>query len=54
MLRNAGIDTVRDLVSRSEDELIGIPGFGKKALVEVKEKLEAMGLWLGMRFDLPR
>ncbi len=54
MLRNAEIHTVRDLVSRSEDELLGVSGFGKKALVEVKEKIDAMGLSLGMRFDLPR
>lgn len=54
MLRNAEIETVRDLVSRGEDELLGVSGFGKKALAEVKEKIEAMGLSLGMRFDLPR
>ncbi len=54
MLRNAGIGTVRDLVSQSEDELLKVSGFGKKALTEVREKLEAQGLSLGMRFDLPR
>jgi DNA-directed RNA polymerase subunit alpha len=54
MLRNAGISTVRELAATSEDELIGIPGFGKKALTEVREKLEALGLGLGVRFDLPR
>ena len=54
MLRNAGVDTVRDLVEKDEDELLTVPGFGKKALAEVREKLEARGLSLGMRFDLPR
>jgi DNA-directed RNA polymerase subunit alpha len=54
MLRNAGIETVRDLVSASEDDLDKIAGFGKKALTEVREKLETLGLGLGMRFDLPR
>jgi DNA-directed RNA polymerase subunit alpha len=54
MLRNAGISTVRELAATSEDELIAIPGFGKKALTEVREKLEALGLGLGVRFDLPR
>jgi len=54
MLRNDGIETVRDLVSRGEDELLGVSGFGKKALAEVKERIESMGLSLGMRFDLPR
>ncbi len=54
MLRNAGVATVRDLVEKDEDELLVVPGFGKKALAEVREKLEARGLSLGMRFDLPR
>jgi DNA-directed RNA polymerase subunit alpha len=54
MLRNAGISTVRELAATGEDELIAIPGFGKKALAEVREKLEALGLGLGVRFDLPR
>ena len=54
MLHNAGIMTVRDLVARNDDELLKITNFGKKALAEVREKLEASGLSLGMRFDLPR
>ncbi len=54
MLRNAGISTVKELAATGEDELIAIPGFGKKALAEVREKLEALGLGLGVRFDLPR
>jgi len=54
MLRNAGIENVRDLAAASEDELAKISGFGKKALTEVREKLEALGLGLGVRFDLPQ
>lgn len=54
LLRNAGVHTVRELVTRGAAELTGAPGFGKKALNEVQERLEAMGLSLGMRFDLPR
>jgi DNA-directed RNA polymerase subunit alpha len=54
MLRNAGIVTVRDLVSHGDDDLLKITNFGKKALAEVRENLEASGLSLGMRFDLPR
>ncbi len=54
MLRNAGIETVRDLVGTDEDELTKIQGFGKKALTEVREKLETLGLGLGVRFDLPQ
>jgi DNA-directed RNA polymerase subunit alpha len=54
MLQNAGIATLRQLVAYSEDELVKVPGFGKKALAEVKEKIEKLGLSLGMRFDLPQ
>ena len=54
MLRNAGIESVRDLVGTNEDELVKIQGFGKKALTEVREKLETLGLSLGLRFDLPQ
>ncbi|MEP0773925.1 MAG: DNA-directed RNA polymerase subunit alpha [Acidobacteriota bacterium] len=54
LLRNAGVHTVRELVTRGEDELTTAPGFGKKALNEVRERLEGLGLSLGMRFDLPR
>jgi len=53
MLRNAGIDSVRDLVAYQEDELRKVPGFGPKALSEVQQELETKGLSLGMRFDLP-
>jgi DNA-directed RNA polymerase subunit alpha len=52
MLHNAGIKTVRDLVAY--EDLSVVPGFGKKALADVKAKLEKLGLGLGMRFDLPR
>ena len=54
MLQNAGITNLRQLVAYSEDELVKVPGFGKKALAEVKDKLEKLGLSLGMRFDLPQ
>jgi DNA-directed RNA polymerase subunit alpha len=54
MLRNAGVETVRDLVAHSEKDLEELPGFGKKALAEVRERLEALGLSLGVRFDLPQ
>lgn len=53
MLRNAGIETVRDLVAYQEDDLRKVPGFGPKALSEVQQELEVKGLSLGMRFDLP-
>lgn len=54
MLRNAGIRTVKDLVSMGESEIKNVPGLGKKALEDIRLKLESQGLSLGMRFDLPR
>ena len=43
-LKRAGIQTVGDLVSKSEGELNAIPNFGKKSIDEVIETLEARGL----------
>jgi DNA-directed RNA polymerase subunit alpha len=43
------ITSVRDLVQRSEDQLIGLRNLGETTLNEVKEKLQEMGLALGMR-----
>ena len=40
----AGIVTVADLVGKTEDELIDLPGIGQKAVEEVKEGLAANGL----------
>ena len=45
-LKRAGIQTVGDLVSKSEGELNAIPNFGKKSIDEVIETLEARGLSL--------
>ncbi len=43
-LKRAGIQTVGDLVSKSENELAAIPNFGKKSIDEVVETLHARGL----------
>jgi DNA-directed RNA polymerase subunit alpha len=43
-LKRAGIQTVGDLVSKSEAELNAIPNFGKKSIDEVVETLHARGL----------
>ena len=43
-LKRAGIQTVGDLVSKSEGELNAIPNFGKKSIDEVVETLAARGL----------
>jgi DNA-directed RNA polymerase subunit alpha len=45
-LKRAGIQTVGDLVQRSESELNAIPNFGKRSTEEVKESLVALGLSL--------
>ncbi|HEX4623923.1 MAG TPA: DNA-directed RNA polymerase subunit alpha [Solirubrobacteraceae bacterium] len=45
-LKRAGIQTVGDLVSKSEGELNAIPNFGKKSIDEVVETLAARGLHL--------
>jgi DNA-directed RNA polymerase subunit alpha len=43
-LKRAGIQTVGDLISKSEGELAAIPNFGKKSIDEVIETLHARGL----------
>jgi DNA-directed RNA polymerase subunit alpha len=43
-LKRAGIQTVGDLVSKSEGELAAIPNFGKKSIDEVIETLSQRGL----------
>jgi len=48
-LKRAGIQTVGDLVAKSEGELNAIPNFGKKSIDEVIETLETRGL--GLRDD---
>ena len=45
-LKRAGIQTVGDLVQRSESELNAIPNFGKRSTDEVKEALTTLGLGL--------
>ncbi|HTW12017.1 MAG TPA: DNA-directed RNA polymerase subunit alpha [Solirubrobacteraceae bacterium] len=45
-LKRAGIQTVGDLVAKSENELNAIPNFGKKSIDEVIETLHARGLGL--------
>jgi DNA-directed RNA polymerase subunit alpha len=43
-LKRVGIETIGELVSKSEDELSAIPNFGKKSIEEVRETLQAHGL----------
>ena len=51
-LKNANIRTLRDLVRRSEKEMVEIRNFGEKSLKEVREKLEVLGLGFGMNLDM--
>ncbi len=50
-LKNADIHTIRDLVQRSEREMLASKNFGRKSLIEIKEILNSMGLDFGMEFD---
>ena len=45
-LKRAGVQTVGDLIQRSESELNAIPNFGKRSTEEVIEALNALGLTL--------
>jgi DNA-directed RNA polymerase subunit alpha len=50
-LKNANIQTIAELVQKSEQEMLRTKNFGRKSLNEIKEILNSMGLGLGMRFD---
>lgn len=50
-LNNANITTVGELVMKSENEMLRYRNFGKKSLTEIKNKLEELGLSLGMKVD---
>ena len=50
-LKNANIQTIAELVQKSEQEMLRTKNFGRKSLNEIKEILQTMGLSLGMRFD---
>jgi DNA-directed RNA polymerase subunit alpha len=50
-LNNANITTVGQLAQKSEGEMLKYRNFGKKSLNEIKDKLQQLGLSLGMKFD---
>jgi len=52
-LKNANIRTIRELVMKTEPEMLKTKNFGRKSLNEIKEILHTMGLSLGMRLDQP-
>ncbi len=43
-LKRAGIDTVEDLINRTEEDMIKVRNLGKKSLEEVIQKLHSLGL----------
>ena len=50
-LKNAGIRTIRDLVQRTEKDMLETKNFGRKSLNEIKDILRPMGLSLGMEIE---
>ncbi|HSL20019.1 MAG TPA: DNA-directed RNA polymerase subunit alpha C-terminal domain-containing protein [Vicinamibacterales bacterium] len=52
-LKNANIQTIRQLVQKTEGEMLKTKNFGRKSLNEIKEILASMGLSLGMKLDQP-
>src|SRR5215218_5884570 len=50
-LKNANIRSIRELVQKTEGEMLKTKNFGRKSLNEIKEILHTMGLSLGMRVD---
>ena len=50
-LNNANITTVGQLAMKTEAEMLKYRNFGKKSLNEIKDKLQQLGLSLGMKFE---
>ena len=43
-LKRAGLNTVAELSTKSEEDMMKVRNLGRKSLKEIKEKLEALGL----------
>jgi DNA-directed RNA polymerase subunit alpha len=50
-LKNANIQSIGDLVQKTEAEMLRTKNFGRKSLNEIKEILGSLGLSFGMKFD---
>jgi DNA-directed RNA polymerase subunit alpha len=50
-LKNANIRTIRELVQKTEGDMLKTKNFGRKSLNEIKDILATMGLSLGMTLD---
>jgi uncharacterized protein YjbI with pentapeptide repeats len=52
-LQNDGITHIGQIVQRTEADMIRIPNFGRKSLIEIREALLRMGLRFGMTINWP-
>ena len=50
-LKNANIQTIGELIQKTENDMLKTKNFGRKSLNEIKEILAGMGLSLGMKLD---
>jgi DNA-directed RNA polymerase subunit alpha len=50
-LKSARIKTIKDLITKKESELLTYKNFGRKSLDEIREKLQEMGLNLGLELE---
>jgi DNA-directed RNA polymerase subunit alpha len=50
-LKRAGINTVEDLIKKTEDDMLKVKNLGRKSLDEVIHKLESLGLGLKTNED---
>ena len=50
-LKNANIQTIGELIQKTENDMLKTKNFGRKSLNEIKEILSGMGLGLGMKID---
>ena len=50
-LKNANIQTIGELIQKTENDMLKTKNFGRKSLNEIKEILSSMGLGLGMKID---
>jgi len=51
-LKNAGINTIGELVQKTEAEMLKTKNFGRKSLSEIKDILNEYGLVFGMKLDI--
>ena len=51
-LKNANIQTIAELVQKTDSEMLKTRNFGRKSLNEIREILEDMGLYLGVKLEV--